>query len=154
MGNACCGVGDEVAFGTPFDTCRPSLSTGGIKQLEWTCAAHLEILREFQKVPLSESEYVERVNAIHPADCAQHVMFGKCRCGTLACSQPTSHINNRSLSPTVDQRAPQMSCSSSWTMSTLFYSFLTLFLCTFGRYIDNDNKQLFPPLYCTAISSL
>jgi hypothetical protein len=66
LGNARCGVGDEVAFGTPFDTCRPSLSTGvggGIKQLEWTCAAHLKILREFQKVLLSESEYVERLSS-------------------------------------------------------------------------------------------
>ena len=45
----------DVAFGTPVDTCRPSLSTnvgGGEKELEWTCAAHLEILCEFQKVLL------------------------------------------------------------------------------------------------------
>jgi hypothetical protein len=48
-------VEDDVAFGTPVDMCRPSLSTdvgGGIKELAWTCAAHLEILREFQKVLL------------------------------------------------------------------------------------------------------
>jgi hypothetical protein len=54
LGNAR-GVGDDVAFGTPVDTCRPFLSTGvggGIKELEWTCAAHLEILREFQKILL------------------------------------------------------------------------------------------------------
>ena len=40
-------VGDDVAFGTPVDTCCPSLLTdvgSGIKELEWTCAAHLEIL--------------------------------------------------------------------------------------------------------------
>jgi hypothetical protein len=48
-------VGDDVTFGTPLDMCRPSLSIdvgGGIKELAWTCAAHLEILREFQKVLL------------------------------------------------------------------------------------------------------
>ena len=37
----------------------------------------------------SREEDSEAVNAtIHPADRAQHVMFGKCRRGTLACSQP------------------------------------------------------------------
>ena len=53
MWNACCRVGGDVAFGTAVDTCHPCLLTGvggGIKELEWTCAAHLEILQEFQKV--------------------------------------------------------------------------------------------------------
>ena len=53
-------------------------------------------------------------------------------------------ISERSLSPTVDQRASQMSRSSLLMMSTLFYLFLT-----FLHYIINicsDNKQLFPPL--------
>jgi len=57
LGNArACWVGDDIAFGTPVDTCRPSLLTGvggGTKELEWTCAAHLEILREFQKILLN-----------------------------------------------------------------------------------------------------
>jgi hypothetical protein len=33
LGNPRCGVGDDVAFGTPVDVCRPSLSTnigGGV----------------------------------------------------------------------------------------------------------------------------
>ena len=37
VGNARCEVGDDIAFGTPVDTCRPFLSTGvggGIKELE------------------------------------------------------------------------------------------------------------------------
>ena len=46
LGNRRCGVRDDrdVAFGTPVDTCRPSANVGGgVKELEWTCAAHIEI---------------------------------------------------------------------------------------------------------------
>ena len=43
-------------------------------------------------------------------------------------------ISEQSLSPTVDQRASQMLCSSFLMMSTLFYLFLTVFLHLFGRY--------------------
>ena len=52
------------------------------------------------------------VNAIHPAGCVQHMIFGKCWCVTYVhfCVF-MANTTNHSWSPTVDQHAPKTSHS-------------------------------------------